>query len=242
MPDYVAVLRRTSIFAAVPDAALQQIAADLEQVELGAGCRVFDAGEAGDCLYIIVAGRVLVHEGDMVLNYLEDGDVFGEMAALDPEPRSASVTAITAVRLLRLAQAPLHDLIAARPEVGLAIIKMLCRHLRARVHDLSHDFVYMQQFALVTAAAQAVETGRYAESMLSEVARRPDELGDLARVFRRMAHEVAAREQQLRQQVQSLQIEIDRAQQARYVKTIVETSYFQELQQAARHLRDELDD
>src|SRR5262245_49790054 len=50
---------------------------------------------------------------------------------------------------------------------------------------------------------------------LAEVSRRPDELGQLARVFQRMAQEVAAREQQFKHQIQTLRVEIDEAKKSR---------------------------
>jgi hypothetical protein len=56
-----------------------------------------------------------------------------------------------------------------------------------------------------------------------------------------MAREVQAREQQLKQQVRELRIEVDAAKRARQVAEIVETEYFQELQQKARTLRQKPD-
>ncbi|HEY3039885.1 MAG TPA: hypothetical protein VGJ66_14180, partial [Pyrinomonadaceae bacterium] len=73
--------------------------------------------------------------------------------------------------------------------------------------------------------------------MLVEVVKRPDQLGQLARVFQRMAHEVAAREEQLKQQIQVLRIEIDEVKKARQVAEITETDYFQELREKAKALR-----
>ena len=66
---------------------------------------------------------------------------------------------------------------------------------------------------------------------------RPDALGQLARVFARMADEVAAREAELKKEIQSLRIEIDDAQKTRQVSEITETEYFQELQRKANELR-----
>ena len=67
--------------------------------------------------------------------------------------------------------------------------------------------------------------------------RRSDELGQLARVFQKMASEVYAREQRLQQQVQELRISVDESRKAREVAEITETEYFQELQRKARTLR-----
>ena len=91
--------------------------------------------------------------------------------------------------------------------------------------------------ARLTAAAAAVEAGEFEPASLADVARRGDELGQLARVFRRMAREVYAREQRLKQQVQELRIEIDEVKKARQVAEITETEYFQQLREHAKSMR-----
>jgi phage regulator Rha-like protein len=69
------------------------------------------------------------------------------------------------------------------------------------------------------------------------VARRHDELGQLALVFQEMAHLVYAREQHLQRQVEQLRIEIDQARKAREVTDITESDYFQQLPGKADELR-----
>ena len=66
---------------------------------------------------------------------------------------------------------------------------------------------------------------------------RGDELGQLSRIFEKMAHEVITREQKLRDQVAKLKIEVDEAKKSSEVKRIVETEYFQDLKQRAQELR-----
>ena len=116
--------------------------------------------------------------------------------------------------------------------------------LRARVNAClekkrlrNQEIEYLQNVARISAAAAAVEAENYAPESLAEVATRTDELGRLARVFQRMAQEVYAREQRLKQQVQQLRIEIDQVKKAKQVAEITETDYFQELQLKARGLR-----
>lgn len=96
---------------------------------------------------------------------------------------------------------------------------------------------YLQDVSQVTAAAAAVEAEAFDAAMLAGVAERPDALGRLARVFIRMAGEVAAREAELKKEIQVLRIEIDHAQKTRQVSEITETGYFQALQKKARELR-----
>ena len=106
---------------------------------------------------------------------------------------------------------------------------------KKRLRD--QEVLYLKDVGHVTHAAAAVEAGKFAAETLSDVSKRPDELGQLARVFERMAREVAAREEQLKQQIQILSIEIDQAKKARQVSEITDTEYFQELRKKAKELR-----
>jgi hypothetical protein len=77
---------------------------------------------------------------------------------------------------------------------------------------------------------------------LDPIARRHDEIGQLARVFRRMAREVFARMEHLKQQVVQLQIVVDRKRMAEQVAEITDTDYFQDLQAKAKLLRQRSDE
>ena len=96
---------------------------------------------------------------------------------------------------------------------------------------------YLRNVDRVTAAAAAVETGEFDPATIEQVAERPDELGQLARVFRRMAREVRAREQRLKREVRQLRIEIDETRTRRQVEEITETDYFRDLQSKVDRLR-----
>jgi CRP/FNR family transcriptional regulator, cyclic AMP receptor protein len=232
------LLKSLSIFQNTPPEILSDLVPSLSAVTFKAGERIFMKGDYGDSMYIIVEGRVKVHDGELIYNYLERLDVFGEMSALDPEPRSASITALEDTLLYTLNQSALADLMARRSEVGLGIIRILCQRLRDRIQDMSEDFEYLQQFAKVTAAAMAVEAGIYEPESLDDVAQRTDELGNLARIFQRMAREVHAREKLLQRQITQLKIEVDQVTQAQQVAEITETEYFQTLRKRARDLRE----
>ncbi len=106
---------------------------------------------------------------------------------------------------------------------------------KKRLRD--QEIEYLQQVARMTAAAAAVEAGQFAPASLNDVAARPDALGQLGRVFQRMACEVYAREQFLKQQVQELRIQIDEAKKAREVAEITDNDYFRNLKERAEGLR-----
>jgi len=104
-----------------------------------------------------------------------------------------------------------------------------------RLHDI--ELEYIEQVGHVTRAAAEVEAGAFAPNSLDSVAQRDDSLGQLARVFLKMAHQVDAREQRLRQQVQELRVEIDEVKKTRQVAEITETEYFRDLCAKAQRLR-----
>jgi two-component system, cell cycle response regulator len=106
---------------------------------------------------------------------------------------------------------------------------------KKRLHDLERE--YIEQVGYVVDAATAVENATFEPESLDRVAQRDDALGQLARVFRRMAREVDAREQALKQEVRQLRIEIDERKAATQVAEITQTDYFQDLQRKADELR-----
>jgi len=110
---------------------------------------------------------------------------------------------------------------------------------KKRLRDL--ELEYLRQVTLLTEAASAVESQDFEPDTLNSVAGRPDALGNLARVFQHMAREVYAREQRLKKQVQALRIELDHSQQEQKVAEIVESDFFQGLQDQAHSLRNILD-
>ncbi len=76
-----------------------------------------------------------------------------------------------------------------------------------RLRDL--ELEYLEQVGYVTEAAANIETGQFKEETLDKVAARPDALGRLAKVFQRMAREVHAREQRLKQQLAQLKCDME---------------------------------
>jgi sensor histidine kinase YesM len=83
----------------------------------------------------------------------------------------------------------------------------------------------------------AEEAEEFERKKLTQIAKRNDELGQLGRVFQGMVREIYAREQQLRQQLQKLRLEIDENRRSREVSEIAESESFQKLQEEARQIR-----
>lgn len=96
---------------------------------------------------------------------------------------------------------------------------------------------YLEQVKVVMGAAAAVEENRFEPSSLDDLSNRDDALGQLARVFQKMAREVRLREEKLKQQVEELKIVLDESRQKKKVAEITESDYFKNLQSEADDLR-----
>ncbi len=101
------LLRSMDLFAELPDDELARIARLLKERKISENEEIFAQGETGDGMYVILQGRVRIATTDnfgreRVLAFYGPGEFFGDMAVLTGEPRSATASASTNLRLLQL--------------------------------------------------------------------------------------------------------------------------------------------
>jgi CRP-like cAMP-binding protein len=128
--EKVLLLKSVEFFLTTDDDVLVELAALANEVSVKAGGRIVEKGKVESTMYLIASGRVQVQEGGETLAELGRGSVFGELAALDSQPRTADVTALSDVLLLRIDHATLVDLMAEHIEVAHGIIRFLIRRYR----------------------------------------------------------------------------------------------------------------
>lgn len=128
--DRALALRGAPLFAALSAEALLPVAAVCAEVRLAPGEVLFEAGDPGDAMYVIVDGEVRVVAGEAELTRLGRGECVGEMAALDWEPRSATVVAAGPALLLRLGRNELHDLLRDHPALVRNLAIVLAQRIR----------------------------------------------------------------------------------------------------------------
>lgn len=128
--DRLLFVRKVPIFQELRDDFLVRLAAIMEELSFPAKQSIFTQGEEGRSLYILVSGRVRVHIGHRELAQLDKGTCFGEMAVLDAEPRSASVTTLEQCECLMLTQQQLYEAIEETPGVAVNVIRLLSRRIR----------------------------------------------------------------------------------------------------------------
>lgn len=98
-------------------------------------------GETGNCMYVIQGGRavVLVEDGDkeVVVGELETGEVFGEMAVFDRQPRSATVRAKGQARVLTLDKRAFLRRVHEDPSLAFRILQQMSVRIRRLNEQLS---------------------------------------------------------------------------------------------------------
>ena len=107
------------------------IASMLRSVHVQPGDILCQEGEPGDSLYMIVRGEAEVRKGRKVLTTLGSGEVFGEMSLLTGEPRSATVIALTRMKLYQLHKDYFNNALDVSPRMTWALSRALARRLRS---------------------------------------------------------------------------------------------------------------
>ncbi len=102
--------------------------------EFKAGDVIFKEGDAAAEFFVIQSGRVEIRHGDRVLDTLSDHAIFGEMALIDPAPRSATAVAATDARLVPVGEKQFLFLVSRTPYFALNVMRVLARRLRASNH------------------------------------------------------------------------------------------------------------
>src|ERR1022692_5342777 len=117
----------------------------LADVELPRGDRLFEEGDAGDRLYVVLDGKIKLPRAaadgrENLLSVVGPGEMFGELSLFDPRPRTASAIAVTDSRLGALAHDDLRNWLTGRPDVALHLLQALAQRLR-RANDVMADLV-----------------------------------------------------------------------------------------------------
>jgi len=131
--ERVVLLKRVSLFERTPDRVLAGLARTLVEEEFPAGTDLIVEGAVEDWLFVLIDGSVRVTRSDRVVD-LGAGHVVGELAVLEPEPRTATVTAVTDVHAFRVRKVDFDEALRTRPEIAAGVIAELVRRLREARH------------------------------------------------------------------------------------------------------------
>ena len=95
-----------------------------------AGGIIFREGDAAQELFVVKQGQVRIQLGNRTLAELSPNDIFGEMALIDNEPRSATAVAVTDVELVAVTEKQFLFLVGQTPHFALKVMRVLAQRLR----------------------------------------------------------------------------------------------------------------
>jgi CRP/FNR family transcriptional regulator, cyclic AMP receptor protein len=127
--ETTALLEQVPLFAGLSRRHLARVASVAVHKHHLAGASLVRAGEPADAFYIILDGTARVEIPGLPVT-LEPGDFFGEMALIDGEPRSATVTAVTDIVVLTIPRRKFLSLLVTEPKVTLALMTTVVGRLR----------------------------------------------------------------------------------------------------------------
>ncbi len=165
--ESVELLSRVPLFSELSREELERISRVSIARSFPAGVRVFHEGDHSDACYLVRKGdlRVTREHPDgraIALATLGPGDIFGELAMLDGEARSASVETLSDSELLALPAADVRRLLADHPGISVKLIAALTRRLRE-----TNERVARQSFQTVPSRVAGVLTQLIAEESAS---------------------------------------------------------------------------
>jgi CRP/FNR family cyclic AMP-dependent transcriptional regulator len=104
---------------------------DIATLSFKAGDTIFREGDNALDLFVIKSGQVRIQIGNRTVSELVPDAIFGEMALIDDEPRSATAIAVTEVELVPVSEKQFLFLVSQTPYFALKVMRVLAQRLRA---------------------------------------------------------------------------------------------------------------
>jgi len=141
------VLKSNALFQKFSPEALAQLAKYVTTRRYKRDTVIFSRGDPGPCLFIVASGTVKIgvqssDSKDAVFNMIGASGLFGEIALLDGQPRTADAIALTDCQLLVLERRDFLPLIESDSRIALQIIEILCERIR-RTSEQVEDVIFL---------------------------------------------------------------------------------------------------
>lgn len=221
---------------------LAKIAGQTQTLELEKGDVLVKRGDFSDSLFVIRRGwvKVVTHKPngeEVVLNQCGPGQIVGEMSLIDQQPRSNTIIVLSPAKLLEIKYAAILETLEENPKLALSFLRDMTSRLRFANVYIEEAVEWCHQIA----------AGNY-DFVEQQVERTQSTIMDLSKSnearasaflssFFKMVRDVKSREETLKRRVQELTIQIDQAKREQSVRELTSTSFFSDLQAAARKLR-----
>jgi CRP/FNR family transcriptional regulator, cyclic AMP receptor protein len=165
--DTMSLLRRVPVFSTLSPEELERVAQVAVPRRFEAGEVVFKEGDEGSTCYIVRSGRaraIREHPDgrSITLAHFSPGDIFGEMAMLDGERRSATVETLEGTEAIAILRADMHRLLREHPDISVKLIAALGQRLRDTNERLARQSFQTVQSRVAVVLEQLVAAAREA--------------------------------------------------------------------------------
>lgn len=133
--EFAVILKMNPMFADLGADELQRLSGMCHTQQLTSGEVLFQKGDPGDALFGVRRGQVRIETGAsdgsrLTLNFMGPGDLFGEVAVLDGQDRTADATAGETCELFVLRRDDFLTFLEREPKVAVRLIELLCQRIR----------------------------------------------------------------------------------------------------------------
>lgn len=237
MSDLTDILQKNQMFKSLSPAEIETLAGSLKTRSLPAGQVLFSLGDPGDEMILVREGKIAIYmpdagrpESGQALRIFKPGEILGEMALIDRLPRSASARAESDSTIATLGLDDFRSLLASEPEVAMSVMSGLSSRIRYTTDFIGEIRQWVKRLA----------EGNY-EAIQAPGDVQDTSLSALAADFVRMAGQVRAREEKLKQEVAELRIQIDDKRRKEQVNEITQSDYYLNLKEKLRAMREDDD-
>ncbi len=126
----IQLLQKVELFRHVPGNVIEALARKMILASYPAEAIILRKGDPGNSMFVILEGKVKIHEGEHRVAEMSSLNFFGELSILDSEPRSMSVTAIESTTLGVIDQSDVYQVLKDHPDAVRDIISVLSHRLR----------------------------------------------------------------------------------------------------------------
>jgi CRP/FNR family transcriptional regulator, cyclic AMP receptor protein len=127
--DKVELLKRVPLFARCTKAELIEVAISTDERAALEGEKLTEEGRRGREFFVLLEGTVVVRRRGRKVADLGPGDWFGEIAILTYKPRTTTVTATSAVRLLVISDRSFRRVVETTPRIALTVLASVAERL-----------------------------------------------------------------------------------------------------------------
>jgi CRP-like cAMP-binding protein len=233
--DINKALKGHDLFKDLPEDVVSGLAEKVEQIELKKDDVLFKEGDPGDAVYILREGWVKVvgeglDGGQVVFNEMGPGSVFGEMSMVDMEPRSAGVVAISKAKLIKLGNEEFMKVMNEQPILAIYMTRNLVKRLRFATTYIENAIEWSQKIAKGEYNFAEEQMREVQSTMVMDTSKVDEQRANrfLSNFFE-MVEDIKAREEELKQELQKLRVEIDQTKRKEAVDELKSSEFFQRL-------------